>query len=81
MKMKKIPRYEAEQRPVTKRAGRSEFGRSTVFVECPFCERQTEAYVWSLAGHGKRCSNPECRAYLGYYVAARDMVPVSVTEK
>jgi len=28
-------------------------------LRCPFCDTVTEAYVWSLAGSGKRC---ECGA-------------------
>ena len=35
--------------------GSREHGRSTVFIECPFCGEQTEAYVWSLNGSGKKC--------------------------
>lgn len=27
----------------------------------PFCGAVTIAYVWSLAGNGKRCINPDCR--------------------
>lgn len=76
MKLKKIPKAEAEVRDVVVRPGRSEFGRSTVRVTCPFCGRVTEAYVWSLAGGGKRCSNSECQAYLGRYKAIRDRIPV-----
>lgn len=34
---------------------RAEHGKSTVDVECPFCLQTTNAYVWSLAGGGKRC--------------------------
>lgn len=74
-KLKKIPAQEAERKALSMRPGVSEFGRSTVFVTCPFCGRRTEAYVWSLAGSGKRCPNPECRAHLCYGVAIRDMVP------
>jgi hypothetical protein len=37
----------------------SETGRSRVGIRCPFCDVVTEAYVWSLAGSGKRC---ECGA-------------------
>lgn len=32
-----------------------EFGRSYLYITCPFCEEQTRAYIWSLAGSGKRC--------------------------
>lgn len=38
---------------------RSSMGRSTVVIECPCCGTDTTAYVWSLAGSGKRC---ECGA-------------------
>ena len=76
MKLKRIPVDKAEQRPTRKWGGRSAFGRSTVYVDCPFCGHATEVYIWSLAGSGKRCGNPACRAYLGCYVATRDMVPV-----
>jgi hypothetical protein len=34
---------------------RSEFGRSSIRIECPFCGTITRAYVWSLAGSGKKC--------------------------
>ena len=37
--------------------GRSEHGRSTVEIECPFCHAITEAYCWSLAGSGKKCDS------------------------
>ena len=32
-------------------------GKSTLFIQCPFCNKQTEAYKWSLAGSGKKCSH------------------------
>jgi hypothetical protein len=35
---------------------RAEFGRSVVGIRCPYCGAVTEAYVWSLAGSGKRCA-------------------------
>jgi hypothetical protein len=41
----------------------SEFGRRRIEVECPFCFEQFWAFVWSLAGGGKRC--PNCRAMFG----------------
>lgn len=43
------------ERPLTMRDGRSAMGRSTVIITCPWCQADTEAYVWSLAGSGKRC--------------------------
>lgn len=39
-------------------------GRSTVTVTCPFCGTDTQAYLWSLAGSGKRC---ECGAVHHYH--------------
>ena len=30
-------------------------GRRTRTIQCPFCDCEIEAYVWSLAGSGKRC--------------------------
>lgn len=41
------------------REDRRPAGRSTVTVRCPFCDCETEARLWSLAGSGKRC---ECGA-------------------
>lgn len=41
---------------------RSKFGRSTIDIRCPFCTVVTTAYVWSLAGSGKRCVLRSCRA-------------------
>lgn len=49
-----------EDRPHTRYAGRSGHGTSTVEIVCPFCGTEVEAYIWSLAGGGKKC--PECGA-------------------
>lgn len=46
---------------------RSEMGRSRVFIECPFCKGRFWAYVWSLAGSGKKC--PHCEAFHGSMAA------------
>jgi len=35
--------------------GRSEMGRSFIWIKCPFCEVSVVAYLWSLAGCGKKC--------------------------
>ena len=37
----------------------SEVGRTHVGLKCPFCAATVLAYLWSLAGSGKRC---ECGA-------------------
>lgn len=42
--------------------GRSEFGRSTIVIRCPFCTAHITAFLWSLAGGGKRCA---CGALFG----------------
>jgi hypothetical protein len=30
-------------------------GRKSFVVLCPYCGRRQVLYVWSVAGHGKRC--------------------------
>lgn len=40
--------------------------KSFCTVQCPFCGTRVKAYVWSLAGSGKKC--PNCRAvHYSYY--------------
>lgn len=51
-----------EWREHVKIDGRHEHGRTTCRIVCPFCKAETEAFVWSLAGGGKRCSNRQCGA-------------------
>lgn len=41
----------------------SEMGRRRIEISCPFCFATFWAFVWSLAGGGKRC--PNCRAMFG----------------
>lgn len=51
-------------------ARRSQMGRTRVLIVCPYCGEHAWAYLWSLAGAGKRC--PGCRAKhtsYGYTVA------------
>jgi len=33
-----------------------EHGKTRVEVKCPFCQSRMTAYLWSLAGSGKKCS-------------------------
>jgi len=33
-----------------------EMGRTRILVTCPFCGADIIAYLWSLAGLGKKCS-------------------------
>jgi len=39
-------------------------GRSYCYIRCPFCDLTVKAYVWSLAGGGKKC--PRCGALHTY---------------
>lgn len=48
-------RYEVGRR-------REAVGKTTIEIRCPFCERTTDVYVWSLSGGGKRCG---CGALFG----------------
>lgn len=56
--MKQITAYVSKIFTVTRE--RSEFGTSSIDIECPFCQTNTTAYMWSLAGSGKKC--PGCGA-------------------
>lgn len=53
-----------EIREYTVSGGRSQFGTSFIFIICPFCGEKVKAYLWSLAGTGKKC--PECGAIHTY---------------
>ena len=77
MKLVKIDKKDSETRPCYYTHRTSEFGRSTIFVECPFCGRKNVAYMWSFCGGGKRCGNRDCRAHLCLGGAYRDYVPAS----
>ena len=44
-----------ELREHKKYYGISRFGTSTCEIICPFCKETIIAYIWSLAGCGKRC--------------------------
>lgn len=41
---------------------RWQMGKSRIFIECPFCGTRFWAYLWSLAGGGKKCENKKCGA-------------------
>lgn len=43
------------------------FGRSSIEIQCPFCQHISNAYKWSLAGSGKRCENKSCRALFNHH--------------
>ncbi|AUR90148.1 hypothetical protein NVP1138O_25 [Vibrio phage 1.138.O._10N.261.48.A1] len=43
----------------------SEHGNSTIDLLCPFCGKITEAFIWSLAGSGKKCAG-NCKDTIFY---------------
>jgi len=49
------------------RAGLEHTSSNTIYFDCPFCENEVKAYVWSLCGGGKRC--PSCKALFGGFGA------------
>ena len=77
---KKSSLSESEHRPFEVISRRSEFGRSNVVIRCPFCGSYSRAYIWSLAGNGKRCENRSCCALFVYGTceAYRDIIPAKV---
>lgn len=34
----------------------AQHGRSTGYIDCPFCSEAVLVFLWSLAGGGKRCA-------------------------
>ena len=34
---------------------RSEMGRSSILIRCPFRDASFVAYIWSISGGGKKC--------------------------
>jgi hypothetical protein len=57
-----------ESRRYSARDGRSEMGRSHIYITYPWCGTEVRAYTWSLAGSGKRCP---CGVLHGYYGNSR----------
>jgi hypothetical protein len=47
---------------------RSTIGKSEVYIVCPFCGTENKAYLWSLAGCGKRCQCGAKHTYYGYTI-------------
>lgn len=45
-----------EQRPYTREGNYSQMGKSYTYITCPFCNDTVKAYIWSLAGSGKKCT-------------------------
>jgi hypothetical protein len=62
-----LPNVESERFETSNR--REAMGRSSVTIHCPFCRGEVTAFLWSLAGGGKRC---HCGAlFSGYGLAYR----------
>ena len=57
-----MSRDDCESRDITVLAKISDYGRSRVIFNCPFCTNKVTAYMWSLCGGGKRC---DCGAIFG----------------
>ena len=51
-----------EVRPFTYKRKIEQHGRTRIWFDCPFCNGTVEAYLWSIAGGGKRC---DCGALCG----------------
>lgn len=60
-----------EKRPITDSCGGStDHGNSTIFITCPFCNEETEAYIWSFSACGKKCESNGCDAWLTRFEGA-----------
>lgn len=35
-----------------------QMGRSYAYLFCPFCNAEVKAFIWSMAGKGKKCIKP-----------------------
>jgi hypothetical protein len=60
-----------ERKPHVRTSTYSEFGRSYVFIMCPYCGEETKAFVWSLAGSGKKCPCGALHVNSGVTIRAR----------
>lgn len=66
---------------VVAEGGFSGLGQRWIEIRCPFCGTVSRAFLWSLAGGGKRCENRRCRAKHASFgrtmplVGREDMVP------
>jgi hypothetical protein len=67
-----LPNVERERFATS--GGRSGVGRTTIIIHCPFCRSEVTAYLWSLAGGGKRC---DCGALFSGYGLAYRWKPVA----
>ena len=56
---------------VTRTGGYTGLGRRWVMIRCPFCKAESQAYIWSISGGGKRCETRTCRAMFTSHGVAR----------
>lgn len=56
--------------PVIPKSGGSYFN-----LTCPFCGTHNRAYIWSIAGGGKKCENKTCRAKFDSFGNAYPRIP------
>lgn len=57
----------AEQKEFSTKQYKGRHGETTVDIICPFCGVTSIAYLWSLAGSGKKCG---CGAKFTYLCGA-----------
>jgi hypothetical protein len=69
---------QVEQREYSNTAVTPRMGRSSITIRCPFCDWLTTAFLWSLAGGGKRCGNRDCGALFGSSGTAYRLVAEAV---
>lgn len=60
--------FELSERPKANYYMSMPNGRSYIKVPCPFCGIILKAYVWSMAGCGKRC---DCGAIIGNWITSK----------
>ena len=56
-----------DKRIYTYTSGARLMGRSYIYILCPFCGTRVRAYIWSLAGSGKKCLCGAKHTQLGGY--------------
>jgi len=54
-------------------------GRSYIYIRCPFCGAEVKAYIWSLAGSGKKCDG--CNAQFASFGMAFKVIEKSKRKK
>ena len=76
-KLNDINKPFCQQKIYTAYDGKSEHGRSTMIIVCPFCGLHVTVYRWSVRGGGKQCP---CGALLGGLSLAYKLKPSVLTQ-